>query len=46
MSRRSRRMKGYILKQEVRIKDLDLDKRCKVRFEVRFEVRIKEVLDF
>ena len=46
--RRSRRAKSYIVKQEVRIKSLDSDKRSKVRSEIRFkvrsEVRIKEFL--
>ena len=33
------------MEQEVKIKDLDLDKKSKVKFDIRPEVRIEEVLD-
>ena len=46
MSRRSRRAKGYIVEQRVRIKSLDFNIRSKVRFEVRSKIKIKEVVDF
>ena len=44
--KRFRRTKGYIVEQEVRTKDLDLDLRSKVQLEVRSEVKIEEFLDF
>ena len=49
VSKRSRKAKGYIVKQKIRIKDLNSDKRSEVRsnvtFKVRSKVKIKEVLD-
>ena len=44
-SRRSKRAKGYIVEQKIRIEDLDSDKWSKNQFEVRFKTNIEEVLN-
>ena len=40
-----RRVKVYIMEQEIRIKGLDSDKRSKIRFEFKSEVKIREFLN-